>query len=351
LLTRTDQRSLSQAVKYVNELRKLAPQSATTFGLTVRLADKLGREEQARKQLLGMVPNFKDIKELNPQQVQMLTMLANLLVEIDDLDNAERIYREMAARDPNQIPALALFLGLHRDVEQCFAKLNEVYTKERIPVLLQVVTSVARQRRDAIGDKFDAEIQRWLDAGLRENPEAINLQMVQADLYDLQKRYDEAAAVYRKLLDRDELTGLRRAIVLNNLAFLVALAGPSAASDVDPLKLVQEAEGIMGPNSDILDTRAVVRIARKQYKQAIHDLELAVTDKPDAAKYFHKAQAHLEAGENAAAVEAWEKAEVLGLSRESLNRMEHDRYEELKAKIEQIRGASVTQAEPRRRAG
>jgi tetratricopeptide (TPR) repeat protein len=351
LLTRTDQRSLSQAVKYVNELRKLAPQSATTFGLTVRLADKMGRQEQARKQLLGMVPNFKDIKELNPQQVQMLTMLANLLIEIDDLDNAERIYRELAARDPNQIPALALFLGLHRDVEQCFAKLNEVYTKERIPVLLQVVTSVARQRRDAIGDKFDAEIQRWLDAGLRENPESINLLMVQADLYDLQKRYEESAAVYRKLLDRKELTDLRRAVVLNNLAFLVALAGPSAAGDADPLKLVQEAAQIMGPNSDILDTRAVVLIARKQYKQAIHDLELAVTDSPTAAKYFHKAQAHLGAGENGAAVEAWEKAVELGLSRESLNRMEHDRYEELKAKIEQIRGASVTQAEPRRRAG
>jgi hypothetical protein len=59
----------------------------------------------------------------------------------------------------------------------------------------------------------------------------------------------------------------------------------------------------------------------------------------------------LGAGENGAAVEAWEKAVELGLSRESLNRMEHDRYEELKAKIEQIRGASVTQAEPRRRAG
>jgi tetratricopeptide (TPR) repeat protein len=140
-------------------------------------------------------------------------------------------------------------------------------------------------------------------------------------------------------------------VVLNNLAFLLALAGPSAASDVDPLKRVQEAAQIMGPNSDILDTRAVVLIARKQYKQAIHDLELAVTDNPTDAKYFHKAQAHLLAGENAAAVQAWEKAEELGLTRDSLNRMEHDRYEEVKAKINQIRGAAVTQAEPRRRAG
>jgi hypothetical protein len=31
--------------------------------------------------------------------------------------------------------------------------------------------------------------------------------------------------------------------------------------------------------------------------------------------------------------------------------MEHDRYEELKTKITQLRGASVTRAEPRRKAG
>jgi hypothetical protein len=37
------------------------------------------------------------------------------------------------------------------------------------------------------------------------------------------------------------------------------------------------------------------------------------------------------------------------LSREVLNRMEHEKYDETKEKIDQIRGgAPVTQAEPRR---
>jgi hypothetical protein len=139
--------------------------------------------------------------------------------------------------------------------------------------------------------------------------------------------------------------------VLNNLEFLVSLAGSSAASDDDPVALIEEAAKIMGPNSDILDTRAVVLMSRKRYKDAIHDLELSVTDNPTNAKYFHKAQAHLLAGENRAAIEAWEKAEELGLTRDALNRMEHGNYDQVKAKIDQIRGASVTQAEPLRRAG
>jgi tetratricopeptide (TPR) repeat protein len=177
------------------------------------------------------------------------------------------------------------------------------------------------------------------------------LLIVQADFYDLQKRYDDAANIYRKLLDRKDLVDIRRAVVLNNLAFLVALAGKSTATDVDPMKLVSEAVEILGPSSDILDTRAVVYISRQQYKEAIADLELSVTDSPTPAKYFHKAQAHLGARESGAAVEAWKKAEGLGLSRESLNRMEYDNYEKAKGEIEKIRGPSVTKSDGFRKAG
>jgi tetratricopeptide (TPR) repeat protein len=351
LLNRSDQRSLEKAVTHVTKLRQLAPRSILTFELTTRLAAKLGKQEAARKQLLEAVPSLEGVQQLSDRDVQMLSVLANLLVELKDLDSAERIYREMAARDARQVPALATFLGLHRDVEQCFAKLNEFYSTDRVAALLQVAMTVVRQRRDVIGEKFDPEIQRWLDAGLRENPDSINLLIIEADLRDLQKRYDDAANIYRKLLDRSELTGIRRAVVLNNLSFLVALAGSDAAADVDPLKLVNEAAQIMGPNSDILDTRAVVLTSLGRYSQAIQDLELSVTDNPTASKYFHKADAHLRAGENKNAVEAWEKAEALNLGRDALNRMEFDRYAEMKGKIDQIRNASVTQADGLRRAG
>ena len=80
-------------------------------------------------------------------------------------------------------------------------------------------------------------------------------------------------------------------MVLNNLSFLAALAG-SKAGEADPLALVQEAADIVGPNSDILDTRAVVYISQKKYERAIRDLEMSVTDNPTASKYYHKALAH-----------------------------------------------------------
>lgn len=351
LIQRGDRSSLETATRHVGRMREIDPRHVATFELTVRLADKLDRQEAAAKYLMDAVPDLSKVASISNVDAQRLSMLANLFVELDDLDNAERIYREMARIDPNRIPALAAFLGEHRSVEQAFEKLNEVYAPERIPPIVQVALVVVRKQREKVGDKFDAQIQQWLDTGLRENPNSITLLMDQADFYDIQKRYTDAAAVYSDLLKRSDLTGIRRAIVLNNLAFLVALAGPSAKVDADPLKLVEESKDIMGPNSDILDTRAVVHISRKQYQEAIEDLELSVTDNPTASKYFHKAQAHLLAGQNRAAVEAWEKAEELGLDHDAVNLMEVELLDNLKAKIEQIRGNSVTQADGLRRAG
>jgi tetratricopeptide (TPR) repeat protein len=353
LLARGDQRSLDKARTHVNELRRLAPNNPATFELIVRLAGKLGRQQEVRSDLLKKIPNIQDLKDLDAAKIQSLAMFAGLLIELGDLDSAEKIYTDLAARNPAIEYELARFLGLHRDPERCFAKLNEVYKPANVQSILSIAMQVVRERRDKVGDKFDADIQRWLDAGLRENPDSIPLMIVQADFYDLQKKYQEAAEIHRKLLARNDLKDkdIRRAVVLNNLAFLLALDKSAMGGNDKPLQLVQEAVEIMGPNSDILDTRAVVLISQNDFKGAIRDLELSVTDSPTASKYFHKALAHYNANEKKAAVDAWTKAEALGLSRDALNRMEHDKYEDLKIKIDQIRKPTVTRADSPRKAG
>jgi tetratricopeptide (TPR) repeat protein len=131
------------------------------------------------------------------------------------------------------------------------------------------------------------------------------------------------------------------------------LAGSSAEVGLDPLKLVEEAAEILGPTADILDTRAVAYISRGEYQKAIDDLTFSVTDNPTPSKYFHKAAAHLGAGENTAAIEAWEKAEELGDIRSDLNRLEYDRFDDVKRQIEQLRAQQrqLTDTDRRRAAG
>jgi tetratricopeptide (TPR) repeat protein len=167
--------------------------------------------------------------------------------------------------------------------------------------------------------------------------------MAKAEFREVQQKYDDAINTYRELLANPDVSGIRRAVVLNNLSYLLSLADPSgAAGGTDALKLVEEAAEILGPTADILDTRAMVLIGRKQFDKAINDLDLSVTDNPTPSKYFHKSVAHLLAGQNKAALDAWAKAEELGLSLETLNLMEHGRYQQMQANIEKLRAGSTT---------
>jgi len=208
---------------------------------------------------------------------------------------------------------------------------------------VRVAISVIRNRRDDVGDKYDSQVQGWLDRGLLENPDSIPLLMLQAEFNDVEKRYDDAAAVYSKLLTRSDVTGIIRAVVLNNLAFLVAIAGNQDETGIDPLDLVQQAAQILGPTSDILDTRAVVYTAQGKYDAAIEDLNYAVTANPSASKYFHLAVAHLGAGNNSQAIDAWQKAHELTKDvRSTLNRKEFELYDKTKAKIDSLSNPKLT---------
>jgi tetratricopeptide (TPR) repeat protein len=343
LLKRGDKRDLNRAVEQMAELQKLAPNDINTVQLTVEIGAKTGKEAEVRRYLLTLLPKISSPEELDERQIPLMEFVATQLVKLGDLDDAEKIFRMVVARDPKKLYALASFLGTHRDAEQCMDILAKNYNVELTEPTVRVATAVVRARRDDVGEKYDSQVQGWLDRGLLENPDSIPLLMLQAEFDDVEKRYDDAAAVYLKLLKRNDVTGITRAVVLNNLAFLVAVAGNESETGVDPLKLVQEAEQIIGPTSDILDTRAVVFTTQGKYDAAIDDLDYAVTADPSASKYYHLAVAHLGAGNNSKAIDAWQKAHELTKDvRSDLNRMEFDLYDKTKAKIDSLSDPKLT---------
>ena len=342
LLLRGSERDINdEAVRRVKKLQETAPEDIRTVQLMVQLASKTGREQQARSYLLGLLPKVNKPEDITEQHVPMMEFVASMLVTLDDLDNAEKIYKMVVARDPSKALALADFLGTHRNVDESIKMLEAAYKPELTEPIARVGIGVIRARRDDIGDKYDQQVQGWLDRGLLENPDSIGLLMLQAEFDDVKKDYDGAAGIYKKLLARKDVVGTTRAIVLNNMAFLVALADNEGATGVDPLELVQQAVQILGPTADVLDTRAVIYIAKGENQKAIDDLDNSLTENPTASKYFHKALAHLAAGQNSAALKAWDDAHKLENDvRSTLNRMEFESYDRTKPKIEQIRSQS-----------
>lgn len=328
LLNRSD---LIEASRQLTRLKQQAPQAPATLQLIVRVANRMGKQAEARQALAKLAP-----RDLTKANVEQLLQLARLFTELEDYDRAEVLFRAAAKQAPGAKIYLADFLGIHRDVGQAFELLDAASKEVKLPVLCSTATGILRARRDEIGDKYDEQLEKLLTRGLRNDPLSIPLNMRKAEFRDLQGRRDETAVIYRDLLKLTSLTGTNRAIVLNNLGYLLGQLAEDQATAEEAMGYVAEAVDLLGPQADILDTRAVVHTALKQYNAAIADLELSLIDNPTASKHFHKALAHMLSGDDESAAESLKEANTLGLTRDSLPEVERADFDKLIEKIGEL---------------
>ncbi len=339
LLQRGGRGEVAAAATQLDRLAKLDPNGQQTFELMALVADKNGQADKAQAALRRLVPeNLAEVKE---EMYPLVLRIAQLLTELDDPKEAEKIYEALAEikkDDSRYALELANHLGRSGQPERAFEILEAIRGSADMPAVIQSGQIIVRAARDEVGDKYDAKVLGWLDRELRDEPGSVPLKMQQAEFFDLVGRYEEAAANYRSLLGSGDLVGNARAVVLNNLAYLLVLGAAEEASPGEATKLVNEAISILGPSSEILDTRAVLEISRGNYAKAIEDLQYATSDNPTASKYFHKAQAHLGARENREAIAAWNQAVELGLNEADISRLEKAAYEQVATTIEKLKG-------------
>ncbi len=343
LLQRGTRGDISAATTQLDQLVRLDPGSQQTLELIALVADKNGQAEKAQDALRRMVPG--NLAQMKKETYPLVLRIAQLLTQLDDAEDAQKIYEALAKinkDEPLYTLELANHLGRTGQPDRAFEILEEVRGSLPMASIIQSAHIIARAARDEIGDKYDDKILGWLERELRDEPGSISLKMQQSEFYDLVGRYEEAAANYRSLLANSDLVGNRRAVVLNNLAYLLVLGAAEEQAPGEAAKLVNEAISILGPSSEILDTRAVLEISRGDYKKAIEDLQYATADNPTASKFFHKAQAHLGARENREAIAAWDQAIELGLDPADISRLEQASYEEVAVAIEKLKGKSCS---------
>jgi tetratricopeptide (TPR) repeat protein len=336
LLQRGGPSEIDLAVRQVQRLQEIAPNEVTTREMLARVAYEKGKKKEAAQAVIGMLP--RDASKITKEQIPLLQRIARRLMDFDDLPRAQKLM-ELAAKlgGVNERFLLAQFIGERVDLQQGLDAMEELRDEIDTERLVQgglAVLRVAEIKNEEVSPDALAQVRGWLDRGLREDPELISLRLQEAELYDVQHEYEKAAAAYRVLLDRKDLTGVGRAVVLNNLAYLLALSTDEEASVSEASRLVTEAVDILGPGTEILDTRAVISIAAKRYDDAIADLKLAVIDNPTASKYFHLATAYALSGQEELAKQAWEEAVDRGLSRDNVSRLEKDQYDQTKQKVE-----------------
>jgi tetratricopeptide (TPR) repeat protein len=294
-----------EAREWVEKLAALRPEDFETVELRAAVLRATGKPAEAVRLL----------ERCAGKQEARLDLIALLLDEHGQPRAAEKLYRRLVSRStrPEHVLLLARFLARHQRIAEALSLCEKAWTScaaeavaRSCVVILRAGPASAEQRRRVAG---------WLEAALEKQPRAVALLLALAEVQMGQGRPGEAVALYRRVLrqDRDNV------IALNNLAFFVGLQEGKRS---EALALINRALAVAGPDAELLDTRAVLYLSGEQPEQALQDLQQAIGQAPSAGKYFHLAQAHLQAKNRSAARLAYHKALQLGLRPANLGPLE-----------------------------
>jgi tetratricopeptide (TPR) repeat protein len=251
-----------------------------------------------------------------------LDLTAALLEELGQAAAAEEIYRKLAARSekPESILVVAQYLGRQKRLPEALDLCERAW--QSCPPEAVSATAVGALYAAPANDPQCRRVAGWIEAAMRKAPQTLALPFYLAVVHERQGRYADAEALYRQVIQRDN----GKEGPLNNLAWLLALRG---GSGTEALSLINCALELAGPTARLLDTRAVIYLARGQGDLAVKDLEAVVAQNPTAPYYFHLAQAYLTTRNRSAAAAAWQKAKTLGFEVGMLHPLERPAYDQL----------------------
>ena len=328
-------KELEEARLRISRLETLKDAAAVSGAgqLRLDLAAASGNKQEVRSVLTKMTPNLRVVTQ---QQLEFLGNLAQLADKVGDYEYALKLMTEYARRVPGSELAMARLTALHGDLQQGVNMLKQSFDSD-IDNTLSVALEVLRARRSEAPQMLDDEVNAMIRKSLRDDPESARRLVMEAEALEIQEKFEEAIAAYAKVLARDDVPKPIRAMAANNMAFLVALKSQKP-EDLDlALKAVNEAVQSLGPTSDILDTRALVYLARGQNAEAVADMKLAVKMKLTPSKSYHLAQALFAAGDLEGAVAAWQRAKADGLGPDKVSQLELEKLEQFTRQIESAR--------------
>jgi cellulose synthase operon protein C len=259
-----------------------------------------------------------------------LDVAATLLDEFGETSLAQQLFRAYASAsdDPLRGLLLAQHLGRHGKLAAALEVCERAWDK--CPAESAAGVSVAHACVALLNSSEATEEQRQrveqrVKAAIQKQPKLRGYTLLLAELEDGRGRHKEAAAIYQQVLTQEP----RNVLALNNLAYLLVKTGGDSG---EALKLIETAIDEIGPNAELLDTRAVIYLQREQPDPALRDLQQALTVTSSPSLYFHLAQAYQMAEDLEKAKEAFAKAKELGiqsatlyvLERKAFNRMRTD---------------------------
>ena len=323
----------STAKGRIDRFDDIASNPGTVARLRASLAYEQGDSAGVKKTLSSMLPpSARGGGAMSANDLKIIKAVAAMAIEYGEYDSAEQLLRIYVRRkNPDGLFELVSLLATHGNVDEALQMMDGLFPSDPLAIARLSVQALRERGRELDELQID-HLWSFVERVVDERPDSADRLMMRAEGYELLEKYDEAIADYENALELG-LSPLKKAVALNNLAYL--LANTDQRLD-EAAEMIQGAADVLGPLADIMDTRAVIRMAREEYDLAVEDMISALSIDPTASKYYHLARAQALAGNSAEAVEAWDKARDMDIEKEDLPLMEQSSYDATERLIRQL---------------
>jgi tetratricopeptide (TPR) repeat protein len=260
-----------------------------------------------------------------PARLPQAETAAKLLEKLEQYSEAEKIWREYVRTDPKGTLWLARCIGMYGDLDEAFAMLETASKYHSAQNVLLIGIEILRARKGQGEKKHFDQLGVWFAATRDSMPNDPRLDLILADIREMRGELDRAEEIYRNMLARKDVDPAIKAAVANNLAFILSTQNKNTD---EAIGLIDRAMMVIGPSSDLLDTRGVVHLAAGKAADALKDFQEAVLV-PTAMKWVHLAFAQDALGDKDAARASLKKAQEFDLKRTDLYPAEWNKYERL----------------------
>ena len=319
---------LASARTWANRLRQAAPDAPMTVRLDAKLAIAAEDREAAAEAARKLIPDGS----LAPENAISMGLVAQLVEDLGFPKAADKLFNEYAELSAEGVLARASFLGRQQRTDEAVELLENAWDSVPILDILGTGVGILEANGTSPSATADERILGLVQKAIRVDPDSIMIRILQGAIQELIGRPEDAIATYRDILARSDVAPALEARASNNLAAILV-----GRKEIDEAKkLIEDATAELGPHPTLLDTRALVWLARGDTTRAIQDLKEALLT-PSATTYLHMAMAAYEARMMTECRAALINAESKGLRKDRLNADDSKRLAALdKALAEQV---------------
>jgi len=350
--------SFSQAANNIRALKSLEPASPRSVRLMAKWHMAKKDPEAAAKEIERLVPN-----KITTRSAMQLLLAAKLFDEVGMNDRAEQAFRRLADSHPSGHVELAKYLAgrdfdpqdpeavaANKEVLAIAAKIAESKSPQDVATACRIGLMAIQQLGDDASRSDHDLVAEWFKRGQKTDSslqQILQLKLLEGDFAIFIDDQAKAIAIFRRLLDRDDMSDIEKGQVANNLAYLLAARGERLD---EAAELADRALRLVGPNAGILDTRGLVHIMKGECDKAVQLLQESVSmdasipgfpeysqnsGEMQAQLYFHLALAHKCLDDRDAAKEAWEMAQARGFKASAMKPLKREKLDELLAWLTQ----------------